>query len=283
MVAVKLEGRLGNQLFQYAFIYATAQKLGTGFYIDKSIEDFIPAKYFEIKHDFFKPLDTFIFSIEGFKNIFKIHAKKTFYKMLHRLLLYNKTIVFDNHQMPSAQFTQIKNGYLYKGHFQSETYFESNKADIRKLLTIKNQHVKLFNEILHTLPEIKKIVIHIRRSDYVDLNLSLPLSYYKKALNDVNYKEGVCIFISDDPQYIEQEFRYIENKYISDNTEIVDLQFLINADICILSNSSFSWWGAWLNNKPGKIIYGPKNWLGFRNDKEYPIGISTNLAVHWIN
>jgi hypothetical protein len=57
----------------------------------------------------------------------------------------------------------------------------------------------------------------------------------------------------------------------------------MNADVCILSNSSFSWWGAWLNTKPGKVIYGPQNWLGFGKNDEYPAGISTNLPVNWIS
>ena len=72
MIAVRLEGRLGNQLFQYAFIYAAARKLNTSFYLDKSIEKFLLPQYFEVKNDFIRVLDNNIFSVTGYKNIFSI-------------------------------------------------------------------------------------------------------------------------------------------------------------------------------------------------------------------
>ncbi|MGF7078032.1 alpha-1,2-fucosyltransferase [Mucilaginibacter sp. UYCu711] len=283
MIAVRLEGRLGNQLFQLAFVYTAAKKMGTSFYIDKSIENFLPAKYFEVKNDFLLPLDRFLFSIEGFKNIFRIHAKKAFYKTLHRLLLNNEVVEFKNDRSAYVQLQQIKDGCLYEGYFQSEVYFEMCTEDIRRLFTVKQNHKNPFDQLLTKLPASKKIVIHIRRGDYLDANLSLPLSYYKKALTDVYHKNTYCIFVSDDPQYVEQEFAYIENKYISKNSEIVDLQFLMCADICILSNSSFSWWGAWLNTKQDKKVYAPKDWLGFGTGKEYPVDVSSNLNVNWVS
>jgi hypothetical protein len=50
----------------------------------------------------------------------------------------------------------------------------------------------------------------------------------------------------------------------------MDFQHLLNADVCIISNSTFSWWGAWLNNKPTKVIYAPKYFMGWRIKKEIP-------------
>jgi len=82
LISIKLEGRLGNQLFQFAFIYAASKKLDTSFYLDKSIVDFILPEYFVVKNDFLLALDNHIFSIKGYKYIFSIHLKKTFYLML---------------------------------------------------------------------------------------------------------------------------------------------------------------------------------------------------------
>ena len=67
------------------------------------------------------------------------------------------------------------------------------------------------------------------------------------------------------------EFNNVKNAHYSENSVISDLQFIINADICILSCSTFSWWGAWLNEKKTKTIFVPKNFLGFKVNKEFPV------------
>ncbi|MCC8425725.1 alpha-1,2-fucosyltransferase [Mucilaginibacter sp. UR6-11] len=283
MVAVKLEGRLGNQLFQYAFIYATAKKLDTGFYLDKSIEHFIPVKYFKLKTDFLLPLDSSFFSTKGFKRSLRLNKRKSFYAWLQKIIFGNKNITLYNTDPPDEALQRLKNNYMYQGYFQSEKYFESSSADIRKLLVIKKRHVRKFKTLSRNVLSTRKtIVIHIRRGDYIDHSWSLPLSYYKKALDLADYENANCVFISDEPEFVEKEFSYIKKKYVSNNPEIIDLQFLINADIGILSNSSFSWWGAWLNNKEHKQFFAPKYWLGFKTLQEYPVEIGACMNFNLI-
>src|SRR5689334_8216216 len=113
MIAVRLEGRLGNQLFQYAFVYSAAKRLNTRFYIDKSIEDFIPAQYFKLQNDFLHPIDNSIFSIEGFKNIFKIRLKKSFYKLLSKIIFKNKIKTISNNEPISDVLKNLENNCLY--------------------------------------------------------------------------------------------------------------------------------------------------------------------------
>ncbi len=103
-------------------------------------------------------------------------------------------------------------------------------------------------------------------------------SYFHKAIESINNDRNYFIFVSDEPDTIENEFSYIKNKYISDNDEIIDFQFIIHADICILSNSSFSWWGAYLNIKQPKII-APRYWLGRADNKELPVNV---IPDSWI-
>ena len=283
MIAVTLEGRLGNQLFQYAFIYAASRRLNTSFYLDKSIENFVLPKYFEVKNDFLIPLDKSIFSIKGFKNTFRGHLKKRFYRVISSKIFKGNKITFDNRTPVKDILNQLKNDYLYKGYFHSVAYFEDFSNEIRALYKIKKRHIKKFELVKKKAGISKKTaVVHVRRSDYIDLEWTLPVSYYKEAIEKIGQADVEYIFVSDDAGFIEKEFNYIPNKYISTNKEIVDLQFLINADICILSNSSFSWWGAWLNNNPGKQVYAPKHWLGYKEGKEYPEGISENVNIKWI-
>ncbi len=284
MIAVTLEGRLGNQLFQYAFAYTAARKLNTSFYLDKSVDDFLVPQYFEVKRDFASLLDDKIFSINGYKNIFRVHAKKTFYRLLNKMAFGKRIVEASSTGRAEATLSQLKDHHLYKGFFQSESYFSDYKNEVRAQFRIKTEHITAFEQISNKLdPSKKKVVIHVRRSDYIGLNLSLPVSYYKKAIESVGDDDMEFIFISDDPAYVESEFSYITNKYISTHNEIIDLQFLINADVCILSNSSFSWWGAWLNTKENKRILAPKYWLGFNEKREYPTGVLENLSFTQIS
>jgi len=283
MIAVRLEGRLGNQLFQYAFTFASAQKLNTKFYLDKSIDNFLLPQYFEVKEDFLQGLDKKIFSIQGYKNIFKVHLKRAVYKGLKILLLGNRKIIIKNETAIADALKQIKNSTQYIGYFQSQDYFYEYETELRRLFRIKKEYVDAFDIVRAGLRKnAKKAVIHIRRGDYVDLNISLPMTYYRNAITNIGAGDIQYIFISDDPDFIRDEFADIPDKYISTHNEIIDLQLLANADFCILSNSSFRWWGAWLNTVPGKRVYAPKNWLGFGENKEFPVGIGNGLDFNWI-
>src|SRR5579863_817980 len=130
MIAVRLEGRLGNQLFQYAFIYAAAKKIETSFYIDKSIDNFIQPQYFDVKNNYLATLDNRVFSIKGFKNIFRVHAKKAFYHFISYILFKGKTTIIENEAQPGDVIKTLKNNCLYKGFFYSARYFEDFKDDI---------------------------------------------------------------------------------------------------------------------------------------------------------
>ena len=278
MIAVKLEGRLGNQLFQYAFIYTASKKLNTKFYLDKSADYLVLDKYFNIEQDFCYLFDKKICSIKGFKNIFSHHLRYKFYYLLKQLFHLN-IVSFDNAIEPLIQIEMIRDKIMYQGFFQSEDYFKDFKTEIKNLFTIKDSHKKKFKNIIDQLPITgKNVVVHIRKGDYIEHGFSLNYSYFHKAIESINNDRNYFIFVSDEPDTIENEFSYIKNKYISDNDEIIDFQFIIHADICILSNSSFSWWGAYLNIKQPKII-APRYWLGRADNKELPVNV---IPDSWI-
>jgi hypothetical protein len=283
MIAVKLEGRLGNQLFQYAFIYATAKRIHTKFYMDKSVDYLLLDKYFNIEKDFCSFFDSHIFSIKGVKLFFSHYLRWAFYYVLRHTIV-SKQVLFDNNEPASANLAKIKNNRIYIGHFQSAEYFIDYQQDIKQLFSIKTNHQLRFENIFKSFPKAKKYVtIHLRRGDYVDLNWVLSLSYYHNAIKQVHHQDNYYIFISDDVDFIKNEFNYLNDKFISHYDEIIDLQFLTHADVCILSNSSFSWWGAWLNNNPNKIVYAPEYWLGFKKGQDYPAEIGNGMNFNWIS
>ena len=279
MIAVRIEGRLGNQLFQYAFIYAAAKRLNTNFYIDKGIEKYKLYDYFEIDKDFFYPLDKNVFSIEGFKNVFRYHLRRIFYKAVGFLFFQNRKMIENDNESSKDTTDNLKTSCIYHGFYQSENYFIDYSSEIKKKFTLRKELLVSYKKFRDIFPADKKIVaVHIRKTDYQGLeklnlggaDLSLPFSYYHLIIKKLDYQKHFFVFTSDDPTWIEAEFDYLPFKHISQDDEITDFQHFLHADVCIIANSTFSWWGAYLNNKPTKKIIAPKYFLGWRVKKQVP-------------
>jgi hypothetical protein len=279
MIAIRLQGRLGNQIFQYAFIMAASKKLGTRFYIDQFVEESLIHRYFEISPNTIDSINLFLINKKGCKNIFSYYLRKSFNKYVsyaYNLKSEEYKFAFDD------SLLTIKNNILYIGYFQSLFFLTSFENSIRRKLVIKKAFSKAFIDQFGGLYQKKTIVtIHVRRTDYKNLahlnlgadDLSLPMTYYQSALLKLTDKNLHYIFISDDITFVEENFDHITPKTISNESEIFDFQHLLNADICIISNSTFSWWGAWLNSKENKTIYCPKYYLGFHLKKQVPQNI----------
>lgn len=262
MIIVKFQGRLGNQIFQYAFALTVSKKFKTFFLIDNA-KNSVFFKYFK------SPL---------------IHLNGIFNKVL--LSFFVKLIKNKINQTGTESVDEIKkqfaNNSYYDGFFQSDNYFENNREYLKKRLIIKRKYRKLFNEKYgQFFIDNKVIAIHCRLGDYLNWgseelggkNLSLPKSYFRNALNKINQAEKYqVVIVTDDAENIENKFDFIKNKIIISEEEIIDFQILQNAHQLILSNSSFSWWAAYLNVKTAPV-YVPEYWLGFKVEKEFPVGI----------
>lgn len=95
----------------------------------------------------------------------------------------------------------------------------------------------------------------------------------------MDLKDCQLVFISDEMEEVKKEFAYINDAYFSSHEPIVDMQLLIHADVCIIANSTFGWWGAFLNEKKNKTIYVPAYFLGFKVQKEFPVNI---IPTDWV-
>ena len=262
MIIVKFQGRLGNQIFQYVFALTVSKKFKTFFLIDDA-KNSVFFKYFKSP---------------------QIHPNGIFYSVLLNFfgkLIKNRIIQTGTESVDEIK-KQFANYSYYDGFFQSDNYFENNREYLKKSLIIKEEYKKIFNEKYGQLfTDYKIIAIHCRLGDYLNWgieelggkNLTLPKSYYINSLNQIDevgsYK---IIIVTDDVENIKDKFDFIQNKIIVSEEEIIDFQILQNADKLIISNSSFSWWAAYINNKSA-TIYAPEYWLGFKVQKEYPIGI----------
>jgi len=278
LIGIQLQGRLGNQLFQYAFIYATAKTLDTTFLIDQSVQEFLLPAYFNIPGSRLRPLEENIFTPQspggGLKNQIKQLLRAICTKCLFKEQADLAVDANDNEVVAAT-----RDRVMFKGYFLSEKYFTSYANEIAQCFTIRDDVRRAYESKYNKQFAGKKLIaLHIRKADYKNLghlnlgneDLSIPLTYYRKLIDKLQSPEALFVFLSDDPLLVEKEFAYLENKLISRDTIINDFQHMMRADVCIIANSTFSWWAAWLNRKVHKVIYAPQYFLGHYISKTWP-------------
>ncbi len=153
------------------------------------------------------------------------------------------------------------------GYFQSESYFKHCEDKIRELLTfndsIQNSMKSKYGEILN--PNTITCSIHVRRGDYIGSQLHdvCGLPYYQNAIQEMNSRTKVDLFLvfSDDSLWAEQNLKGENFIFINGNSNVEDLYLQTQCTHNIICNSTFSWWGAWLNANMDKIVIVPEKWL----------------------
>ena len=168
--------------------------------------------------------------------------------------------------------THIRENSYHVGYFQSFKYFEGIESILKETFTIKSEKSEYFltnSKLINSFEN--SISIHIRRGDYtLDRNIDYiglcSLSYYYNALNFL--KEGLNtyeVFIfSDDLIWVKENFKGTNFNYLSNpnsNSSYEDLKLMSLCKNNIISNSTFSWWAAWLNSDENKKIIAPKTWF----------------------
>lgn len=274
MIIFLAEGRLGNQIFQYIFLKT----------IQKNNEKIIVSGFEDLNEVF--ELDDIVCLnkknrwFRGF--LFRI-CKPIFYfladKSIISFISINHEQVLEKYRRETTTFTESKGlasfiTFVKLGFFQSEKFFDES---ITKQLKIKDKYLEEANQFLKSVPtNSNKIFIHIRRGDYKDYTVYgestlLPMSYFKEQIDWFlkNKENSFFIFLSDEPEFIEKEFNYIENKTISiDNSFGTDLAIMTKCNSAILSPSSFGWWGSYLM-LDRDTVFVPKYWLGFNSGVEF--------------
>lgn len=143
-----------------------------------------------------------------------------------------------------------------RGFFQSEKYFINNRDMIVDLLMPKHD-VK---------EECGTCGIHVRRGDYLNLKdcyVQLGMDYYNNAMKIIKSKK--YLIFSDDIEWCKTQFKGDQFEFITGNTDYEDMAIMAKrCENMIIANSSFSWWGAWLNINSDKIIIAPNKWFQFK-------------------
>lgn len=252
MVIVRILGGLGNQMFQYAYAKALEMK---GFDVKLDITGF---KKYKLHGGY--QLDKYHINLESAKKSSVLFSKINPFKTLKEEdLLYNNKLL------------SLKGSEYVKGYFQTEKYF----SEIRSTLL---QQFIVNRETANSTKQYKKEIIqaanscsvHIRRGDYVSNSKSntihgtCSLDYYKEGIKIIEEKyKNVTFFVFSD------DIPWTKENLILKNAIYIDHKCLPHEDIYLMSlcknnitaNSSFSWWGAWLNTNEDKTVISPKQWF----------------------
>ena len=155
---------------------------------------------------------------------------------------------------------------IINGFFQTEKYFIHNETYIRKIFQIDEFVLHKINEKYKEILKYKETTsIHIRRGDYLKLKKhhpSLSLDYFRNAIDLTKQNTDKYIIFSDDIEWCKTKFQGNKFIFIENERDYIELYLMSLCKNNIISNSSFSWWGAWLNPNERKIIISPKKWFG---------------------
>jgi hypothetical protein len=283
MIIVKLIGGLGNQMFQYALgrhlalINNTSLKLDLTQLEERPNDNNYTFRNFELdKYNLQAQIATKKDIAFFFPNGFI--TKVTFYRVMKRLRLIgiiNET-GFEFHQ----EILSTRKSVYLSGYWQSEKYFSSISGIIKQDFTIKGYLLTdIFNsgrlkDIISKISQTNSVTIHFRRGDYVTDPLikehhgECSPDYYQRAISFIKTKTKLPHFFlfSDDSDWLKINIPLTESFTIIENNEgFLDLYLMSLCKHNIIANSSFSWWGAWLNNNSEKIVIAPQKW--FANDE----------------
>lgn len=274
MIIVKLTGGLGNQMFQYAAGRCLAHKYGTTLKLDiQSFKDYTFRNYclnqFKIFEDFVtsKDLANVKFPWDGILIRFNKHVIRSFFHLQSIEYIKEEGFSFQKNAL------NFRDNVYLDGYWQSEKYFCDIENIIRKEFNIVNPLSSISKEIADQIKDCESISIHVRRGDYVSNPLvnnvhgTCGMEYYCRAINMLLEKiENPHFFVfSDDPEWACSNIKPdAPTTYVGHSNSSKDYEDMYLMSICrhnIIANSSFSWWGAWLNKNPEKIVIAPQKWF----------------------
>lgn len=265
MVIVRIIGGLGNQMFQYAYARALKHK---GYEVKIDISSFKTYKL----HDGYG-LDKFNTVVEVSKDAEnkRYYSDSVFSKILRKIGKKNRYFYVEDNLKYNQNLLNIKDNLYIVGYFQSEKYFTDISDFILKDFTFKLPISNFCKDIASKINLCKNSCsLHVRRGDFIDkdnINIhgSCSIEYYQKAMQYLEERKGkIKYFIfSDDIKWVRHNLKIANATYVTCKKSIVheDMYLMSLCSCNIIANSSFSWWGAWLNQNKNKIVIAPKTWF----------------------
>lgn len=287
MKIVKILGGLGNQMFQYAFYLALKAK-----YPSEDIRiDLHCFKGYNLHNGFeLAKIFNLAYTTSTLTDSFKLaypYWNYSAWRLLSRILPLRKSmIVGGTLNSYKQQVFCRKESCYYDGYWQNEQYFKEIREHVLKAFTFPSfdiENAKYAQQIVAT----NSVSIHIRRGDYLSNPIYeniCTIDYYRKATQEIEKRTDIelfCIF-SNDIEWCKKSLNnYLGDKqtiYINCNRGLYSYNDMHLMSLCkhnIIANSSFSWWGAWLNQNHEKIVVAPSAWVNIK-------GFTSPVCTDWI-
>jgi hypothetical protein len=272
MITVLLNGGLGNQLFQYAAGRALAEKYGVELCLDlsrlKHPESGDTPRSFELA-----PFNISASLLAGedrrplgnYRTLVHRVLLKTGLTLLGSITLKEKSSGFD------PLFLKAPSDCILDGFWQSERYFKQITTILQQELCLKTPSPALVKASA-SLPD-STVAVHVRRGDYITNPAAASFhgvcsqDYYRTAVAKIRQHctDAQFLVFSDDPTWCHQHldlggaFRLADDFRLNGPAE--EMLLMSRCRHQIIANSSFSWWGAWLNNLPDKLVITPSQWF----------------------
>jgi hypothetical protein len=270
MIISRIIGGLGNQMFQYAFGKYLSIKKCTELKLDLCGFEIYDWRVFELGV-FNCQIDTA--SKEEIDGILKPRyfpvRKIDYFGFGNQNLVLNEPNMLFN-----SKFLKVKKNTYLSGYWQSEKYFPGIREillDDFKFKPSSDESIQILAERIINTPN--SVSVHIRRGDYQNnpqvnkIHGVLPIEYYVEAMGLMlkRTEKPIFYFFSDDIDWVISKFSELDNVFFVNqnmgSNSFEDMRLMSLCKHNIVANSSFSWWGAWLNQNPSKIVIAPKKWF----------------------
>lgn len=275
MIITKLQGGLGNQLFQYSVGRHLAEKNKTDFKLDTSWFGVVPDRQYDLAKYAIAAEIASADEVRQLRDAVAVKIKNRILPFAERTYAKERFYHFD------PEVLKLGSSVYLEGYWQSDKYFSPIADKIRQEFTLTQPLEGKNDEISKQIEKTNAVSLHVRRGDYVanqhtnNYHGTSPLVYYEAAVAKIAEKvRNPHFFIfSDDPTWTKENLLFdYPMTFVTGNEKAAqeDLRLMSQCKNFIIANSTFSWWGAWLCGNKDKTVIAPKQWFKTdeNNDKD---------------
>lgn len=279
MIIVKIKGGLGNQIFQYAYAKSLHQR---GFNVKIDISAFKSSRYLKKNHRNRYFLDRYQIDLEPatLDELQRYGVLGILSKLRNKFGFKNNRFVQQRNFTFDDELMFIGDDKYIDGYFQSEKYFLKNREVLLSQISLKDSMSTYGSRIQREISTCKlSCSIHIRRGDYLGNKTPhavLDITYYTKCIEmlEKRFSKNVHYYIFSEDlnlDWVVDNFNLKNSTFIESDQDRCPNEDIFLMSLCdhnIIANSSYSWWGAWLNKNVLKRVYAPSVWLSDKKNND---------------